>query len=362
MRSKIENISAGIAPAVLSGRYTLVIPTYNRPKLLHALVRSLESGPTQFDIIVADSSTDANKKKNREFFKARTEYVSLCADDDLVFADAICRCVAELDRDPESIGCHGIYLNFSISERKPAIDLFLEYSAPSIDAEDLDGRIYQLLARYESLFYAVYRTSCIVAVLQASEKKDSSSYWEYYFWELFSAIAVLAHGKLRRIEQVYLARRSFSSSSPVIWCPTTLVSKDPGKFFSEFAHYMQRLLLYLAQAGIEVDNMFQTRIMQAHLVYFIEATHGGAGIKELIGHQFAIAQVTPSILGLTYRYIRRWTLVDSAVRAIKNIGKRDFFRVGGVDFEVSRSARPFVSVAISSRLREYCQYALSCNV
>ena len=102
----------------------------------------------QFPVFILDSSSQENKTKNREAAKRyhlhvrhlefdentrfdskigsalqeiESDYVSLCADDDIVFIDAIETCIDELDRDAELAACHGVYLNFSNGETEVAL-------------------------------------------------------------------------------------------------------------------------------------------------------------------------------------------------------------------------------------------------
>src|SRR5258706_8484819 len=95
----------------LARTYTLLIPTFNRPDLLGRLLTYLSRQSARFRLFVLDSSSDADKAKNAEtvssvklpirhlqydsgispFDKFRigtytveTQFVSLCADDDVV--------------------------------------------------------------------------------------------------------------------------------------------------------------------------------------------------------------------------------------------------------------------------------------
>jgi hypothetical protein len=92
-----------------SKKYSLLVPTFNRPTLLNELLGYLASKKVRFPIFILDSSSSENKAKNRvvaerydldvrhlEFDEdARfdykiggalreidSDYVSLCADDD----------------------------------------------------------------------------------------------------------------------------------------------------------------------------------------------------------------------------------------------------------------------------------------
>src|SRR5262249_33665014 len=146
-------------------KYSLLIPTFNRPGLLDALLDYLSDKKVQFQIFILDSSTHENKAKNKVIAKrydldlrhldfeedARldfkigsglrevdSDYVSVCADDDIVFVDAIEECVNELDSDAALAACHGIYLNFDVNQA--AVNLQIEYASPSIDMDDAVDR------------------------------------------------------------------------------------------------------------------------------------------------------------------------------------------------------------------------------
>src|SRR4029079_19671323 len=93
-------------------KYSLLIPTFNRPLMLGALLEYLANKKVRFPIFILDSSSSENKAKNKISAKrydldlrhldfkddsrfdfkigralrdVSSEYVSLCADDDIVF-------------------------------------------------------------------------------------------------------------------------------------------------------------------------------------------------------------------------------------------------------------------------------------
>ena len=111
------------------GRYTLVIPTFNRPVDLARQLRFLAHQKAAFPVLVLDSSAEEIHQKNRQsaqglaidlrierfdpatppfekFWRGaemvQTEYASLCADDDFVLTAAIQEIVAFLDRNPDA--------------------------------------------------------------------------------------------------------------------------------------------------------------------------------------------------------------------------------------------------------------------
>ena len=105
--------------------FTLVIPTYNRPKQLQALLTYLAAQQPRCRILILDSSQPEQRHANRriaeltnfkleyvEFpsethpfdkfreglHKVTTEFCALCADDDLVLLDCVQLCLEALRR------------------------------------------------------------------------------------------------------------------------------------------------------------------------------------------------------------------------------------------------------------------------
>jgi glycosyltransferase domain-containing protein len=103
--------------------FTLVIPTYNRPKQLRALLSYLSARALQSRVLVLDSSEAKPRAANRKIIehaklkldyaefasethpfdkfregvhKVRTQFCALCADDDLIVPDAVKRCLDAL--------------------------------------------------------------------------------------------------------------------------------------------------------------------------------------------------------------------------------------------------------------------------
>jgi glycosyltransferase domain-containing protein len=282
--------------------YSLLIPTFNRPAMLGALLEYLASKKAQFPIFVLDSSDNENKVKNRvvakrhaidvrhmEFdedarfdlkiasalHKISSDYVSLCADDDIVFIDAIEACVDELDRDRGLVACHGIYLNFSLN--KAEVDLWIEYASPSIDMDNAVDRACQILMRYEALNYAVYRRQVMVDVVNAVSKTPQDM-----FWELFYALVPLVLGKVTRLSSVYHARRSNGASGKTVFHPATWIAEDPDAFARAFLEYRERLFKYYEANATDFGPGAKKALTQAHVIYLCRELRDGTGIKHAL--------------------------------------------------------------------------------
>jgi len=283
-------------------KYSLLIPTFNRPSLLDALLGYLAEKEVSFPILVLDSSSDENKCKNevvadrydlnvrhlkfderaRFDFKigsalreVDSEYVSLCADDDIVFIDAIDACINEMDRREDLAACHGIYLNYSLNHS--CVELRVEYASPSIDTNNAIGRACQLLLHYEALNYAVYRRTVMVNLIDAVSLIPESM-----FWELFSSVAPLVSGKVKRLPRIYYARRGADSSGRTNFHPATWIAEDPDGFAKAFVEYRERLFAYCKANAVDIGSEARKTLTQAHVIYLCRALHDGETIKRAL--------------------------------------------------------------------------------
>jgi glycosyltransferase domain-containing protein len=158
-------------------RYTLVIPTFNRPAHLRRLLGYMAARRFEYPIRVLDSSGDDALAQNREtvgrggldlvhdvydpatpmhkkielgLAPVESTYCSLCADDDVLFTNELNGLLDILDADPGLAVAHGYYVNF-----KPGEDFdiwYTDYSAPSILAGDALTRIVEQMSDYQAIF------------------------------------------------------------------------------------------------------------------------------------------------------------------------------------------------------------------
>lgn len=273
--------------------YTLVIPTYNRPALLRRLVQHYYNRSRWMKLLVLDSSkpdvtaenaralTFAGKSVRHVTFPetistvsklssgldvVETPYVSLSADDDLVFPSGVLEAIAFLKEHPDYICAHGLYLNF----RQDGCDVHLarEYAGPSIEAVHPGARIFRLLQKYESLYYAAFRTSDLREVFSAARALPT-----LVFQELFQSIAALIKGKVRRFPALYAARQSCPPAQPERdkWQTHYWFAKDPAEVIAHYRVYCAELWGYYEARGpaprLDKVAFFKTLDL-AHAVYF----------------------------------------------------------------------------------------------
>ena len=243
-------------------QHTIVIPTFNRPGLLRNLVDYYTAQAPQFSLLVLDSSKPEILKENTNALSARqnvlhavypsdvkvmdklyaglalvqTPFFTFCGDDDLLFPDGIEASVAFLSQHPDYACAHGLYFSFRIEESR--VFLASEYSSLSINATHPGARVYALCQRYESLFYAVFRTTDAVSIF-----RDIANVSTVHFQELFQSAAAALRGKIKRLPVLYGARRSGppAEEDRVKWQTYGWFADDPAELISHYAIYREAL-------------------------------------------------------------------------------------------------------------------------
>jgi len=340
-------------------QYTLIVPTYNRPVLLNGLLTHLAAKGSSFPIHVLDSSGPADRNLNRKIVEKhqphvehvvfeegkpfqnklvshlpsiRTPYVSLCADDDLLFPEVIEDCIEQLDRAPDTVGCHGVYLNLTLSGDRAR--LYVEYDSASIDAGDVVDRMIALLLDYQAITYAVYRSAHFAATFARAEQVVSP-----YYWELFAGLAAIAGGKMKRLPRVSNIRRTFLPYPETVWHPVPLMADDPDKFMGEFVEYRRRLLEFLADHNIFLNTHGEKRITHAHLVYFLDTIGGGGALKGVL---------LSRLIGAEHFHRQHVAPTESHIVKAKPLPQ-------GAEFAISAGARAILGDAMLADVAKYCQ-------
>ena len=273
--------------------YTLIIPTYNRPELFKKLIIYLSDMQVGFKIIVLDSSfLEISKKENEKLCiksslsinyyaypdktalhekwldglkKVTTEYVSFCADDDIVFPEAIISNIDFLSENHEYIACHGNYINFDENNNSK---MYVEYCGTSIDGNVSIQRFWQLMSNYEAINYAIFRTNVLQEALVKSKEFSSNMYWE-----LFMSVYPLIRGKVKRLPLVYIGRKSEPKQSVAYGPdrhPLTFFTSHSEMMFSEYVRYRNALMQAITEYEFECDHdKLKRQIDLIHSVYFI---------------------------------------------------------------------------------------------
>lgn len=300
----------------MTERFTLLVPTYNRPVQLGRLLRYLARQPVRFEVLVLDSSADPVKADNARAARAAgggarvvgfdssvppfekfwrgaqqvtTEFCALCADDDIVLGEAVPHLTAFLEARPDFVAAHGWYFNFTAEDGVAITSV--AYRGPSVDAEDPLGRLRQLLERYEAVTYAVYRTEVLQAVLQEVQSVRS-----LFTRELLGAELTTVRGKVARRPLLYYGRSVGASGPHVHWHPVEFLVSSPKELAADYARLREIVLGLLSRTGAtdrpaeEVQrlvDLLHLRYLSEYvspriLAYLVDGLLRGVDSKELL--------------------------------------------------------------------------------
>lgn len=252
-----------------SARFTLIVPTYNRPGELARLLSFLQRHRVEFPILVLDSSAPEIKAQNKaqaqssdryvryvefdastpvwlKFLRGaemvETAYCSLCADDDVLLPESLRPIVAHLEANPDCAVAHGWYYTFYDNGHIGITSNV--YRSASIDQDDAIDRLFTMFRSYEAVTYGVYRTEVLRSVLSDVQGVESM-----LGRELLGGALTLAHGKAARIPVFYYGRSHLPSHPYTHWHPLDFLISSPEGFYSDYSAYRRILLARLTQLG-----------------------------------------------------------------------------------------------------------------
>ena len=280
--------------------FTLVIPTYNRPKQLQALLSYLGAQQPQCHVLILDSSQSNQRQANRKIaartnlklkysefpsethpfdkfregvHKVTTEFCALCADDDLVVLDGVQRCLEALRADPSASVAQGYSFSF-LCRQDGGMDLGnILYFTPTIDDATPLARLAKLFARYQAATYGNYRTPVLQRIFDTLKPMQS-----ILARELLGTALAAIEGHMIRVLCFSHGRSMDASESYEHWHPLEWFAKDPRGLFSEYHVYRE----LMAQAVLgRPDNTHDAaavrRILDLiHLRYMVKHAPDGA--------------------------------------------------------------------------------------
>jgi len=272
-------------------RYTLLIPTFNRPACLRSLLGYLAARRFEYPIRVLDSSSAQVVSQNQDAISQggleivhqvfdtkiavaakfslalqsiETPYCSFCADDDILFTNHLDQLLDQLDANPHLVAAHGYYINFKPGDDFDISDIF--YWAPSIVADDPLKRIVEQMGNYQAIFYAIHRTSVMRSVFSELQRVQS-----LLAQEILSSSLSLIAGGVYRAPFFYMARNTHPSIATEGWHPHQYLATKPELLFREYQAYRAVVIEHLladahSRAMYPADQM--ERILDVvHLKY-----------------------------------------------------------------------------------------------
>lgn len=279
------------SPFNLKSQFTLLIPTYNRHETLKKLLRYFNAQPINFTIFVLDSSFPEVAEKNLNFIsslsiniqhivysndtqpfhkfsdgfqRVTTPFSAMCADDDIIFVDAIEECVQFLLNNPDYSLAHGLYCDFWEHKNEVSIDRLI-YSRSSLQNDNPVNRLCELMQNYEATTYAIHRTNSAQEAF-----KKAAPLQNILFQELLSSVLCVLQGKAARIFTFYSARNNERTNTYSLWHPLELVSTSPENLFNEYFPYRKAIfdsLSELKNTDTNIEHDTKNIIDLAHLCY-----------------------------------------------------------------------------------------------
>lgn len=275
--------------------FTLVVPTYNRPKQLAKLLSYLAREQASFPIFVLDSSHPEHRIENQrivttsglsisykeydqtikpfdKFYdgvsQVPTEFCQLCADDDLILVKELGLCVEQLKLHPKASVVHGYYFTFLEDEIPGGMDISqILYYSNTIDAEQPLLRLRNLFKQYQALTYGVYRTAILKRILHTIKNVDRILAREL----LASALAVV-YGHAIRLPLFTHGRSQGASESYQYWHPLEWLMKTPQGLFNDYQRYQKILVtetINAADNGVLLKEEVERKIDLIHLSYLL---------------------------------------------------------------------------------------------
>lgn len=259
-------------------KVTIIIPTHNRPDYLQRLLDYYHKYGSDFDIIVADSSSEENKKINKKIILSfsdlnirhidkypeeiaafhkfsdvvnyvKEKYCVFCADDDFLTPDGINQSVAFLEKNPDFTLAHGLYVDFWLKAKKRRGKQFfwgIRYTNQSIVLSDPKTRLVEYLSKYsQGTICGVHRTDFLKMIYKEflESKVDP-----FLFGEMLISALTLVYGKMKCLDVLYMARQLVLSR------PTLMDFTDKGKYDADYSRFKQCLVVHLhkkSQLSIE---------------------------------------------------------------------------------------------------------------
>jgi glycosyltransferase domain-containing protein len=250
---------------------TALVPTRNRPDECARQLRFLHGNAFAHRIVVLDASEPENSEAVRraasgiaefrhfgpEYRMAdklaaaiadvATPYVVLIPDDDIVLPQAIADAIAFLEEHTDIVAAHGYFVAFH--PHVGAIDMHRMIGfTPSIVDEQPLRRLFNLLRRYQSFYWGVFRTGIFRTAVTAACAMQVVT-----FRELTALSTAILQGKVARLRCVYALRGPVKSHAAVHQShPFFFFLRDAREFFGNYVSFRDGIAAFIRRNGIAI--------------------------------------------------------------------------------------------------------------
>lgn len=268
--------------------FTLLIPSYNRPRLLRALLYFLRSTTPGLKFLVLDSSEDkapvqeivsenhiiAYPSEAHPFDKfldgvnrVETKYCMLLGDDDVVLLDGVTACMEALEAQPNASCARGNAFSYTWNPSEPDMMHVADGCVvpPAIEEATALERVATLMNHFHSTIYAVHRPQTLKWFLETSAKQET-----LLGREMLTCCMSAVAGPILSVDKIVHGR---SMGRPVFpyrsWHPLETFVNDAALLGSEYAQYRQRLAFAIhPKSGMLMDEVLRA-IDVIHLRYLV---------------------------------------------------------------------------------------------
>jgi glycosyltransferase domain-containing protein len=248
---------------------TALVPTRNRPDECARQLRFLHGNAFAHRIIVLDASEPDNSEAVRraasgiaefrhfapEYRMADklaaaiadvvTPYVVLIPDDDIVLPQAIADAVAYLEGHPDFVVAHGYFVAFHPQVGVIDMNQMIGFTPSIVDEQPL-WRLYNLLRRYQSFYWGVFRTGIFRSAVTAACAMQVVA-----FRELTVMSSAILQGKVARLRSVYAVRGPVKSHAAIHQSnPLFFLLHDAQKFFDNYVLFRDGIAAFIRRGGI----------------------------------------------------------------------------------------------------------------
>ena len=248
---------------------TAVIPTRNRPHNLSGQLRLFEASGVTRAIVVADSSDSELAPDVRAAVGTRadwqaypatggvfdklaqvidtitTPFVALASDRKITFPHALDAALAYLMEHDDYVAAQGYVVGFSRRNNDLDINRVI-YFTPTLAAGDPLQRHYDLMRRYQSWQFSVFRVEPLAAAVGLAKSVAGKVFQEVVFMN-----ALALQGKMARLPQVISLQTTETSfypprrNDPFYW-----FLDDPRSFFRHYVAYRRRLARFITERNL----------------------------------------------------------------------------------------------------------------
>ena len=267
---------------MINDRITCLVPTHNRPQFLRRFFHFYGQFPPGFSFSVVDSSGPSAAAENlavierwkpvleieyrhldlnlvdkcaHRLEQVQTPFTVLCADDDLLFPDAIRRCVEFLEHEPGCASATGRNTALYVKQRRWSCMVYQGYS---IEDDRPFDRCFRMADYWFSNFYAVHRTEILRDIFRITAANTDSRLTLHVPEILLSQLSVLC-GRVKVLPLIYSLLEDHGANSSAV----TRTGVQP-----------EAELLYQRFKRCLTEQFEQTGVDRADAERFIDESYG----------------------------------------------------------------------------------------